>query len=245
MDELFISDLRALLSDLDICAAFLELAYHSSTLHAYEINLINPFAYRRPPEPTGNDTADMQDASARILVLRYCLEAAKDYFETFLTIPASQYQLLASVQWYSLIYATIVVYKLSLGLPKVPEWDIAIARSFAPLDVYLDTCIERMKIACSPSGADFSAYATDRHDLFSLLVPIWESVRATFHELSRLPEEQSAIIGGAAHETRFFDMAISAKRGNGPRLYGGLPQNLGHRCPAYPFWHELSPDSTT
>lgn len=234
----------------NVGTAFIELAYLKASFYIHEMDLINPFADNTQNDPANTTTTDRAQttemdlcphSSLRSDILLRCLQGARDFFETFLTIPASEYCLLSAVQWYGLIYATVIIYKLSVGLKAVPEWDVEIARNLAPLEMYLDTCCERMEVASSTRQTDGEPGNGD--DLFSLMAPIWHNVKQTYGRLKRLPQEESAHDRERVHQTSFpspmrtrSSVTAAADDNDARPRPRPVPKKWEHPCPAYPFW---------
>lgn len=212
------------------------------------MDMINPFADKEQAlfddldfktQNNITDSCSFLIHSPRLEVLVRCLQGAKDFLDSFLTIPATEYCLLSAVQWYALIYATVIVYKLSAGLRSIPEWDVRVAREAAPLETYLETCCQRMEIAAASRNSTTDDEAGG-NDLFSLMGPIWRNVKQTFERLKQLPQEESARDTEKVHETSFSGKSVISKDQNAqPSL---PPKRFEHRCPAYPFWkHQPGP----
>jgi hypothetical protein len=192
------------------------------------MDLINPFsktAHRH--DMTTLSTPASFSSSIRLDVLLICLEATKRFCESFLTISAEEYGQMSFIQWSGLIYATVMLYKLSIGLPQVPEWDVSVARSAISIEEFLETLSTRMH---SVSRADL---ATPKTDLFSMMGPIFENVKRTYDRLKRLPQSQSANDTDTVHATS-FPVA--------PESTASPVKTYQHRCPAFPFWKNQNSD---
>ena len=117
------------------------------------------------------------------------------------------------IQWGSPIFATMVLYKLSIGVASIPEWNPEIARSFVPLETYLETCCQLMSDATSTSASDHGEQGTD---LFSLMASIWTNVKDSYLRLRRMPWEEAVADRGEVHAINFSGMSPS---GNGFSSY--------------------------
>ena len=138
-----------------------------------------------------------------------CLHATNSFFATFLSIPSCEYASLSTVLWFSLIYATVILYKLSIGIRSIPDWDIEIARKVAPILVYLERLdgrmaeVEREMEMTGEGGQEGEGKGQGRKDLFSLMRPIWASVADTYKRLSALSQDDSAWDDAVVHPLTF------------------------------------------
>lgn len=188
-----------------------------------EMDIFNPFVpacKKQNRIPSSEVLAEI--SPVRLNILFACLSAAQSFFSSFLSIPASSYRLLSIVDWSRLIYATVIIYKLSLGSPRIPEWDVQAARTTANLECYLETLCQRMQSISStgpgvPEGAD----------LFSIMKLIFDNVKSTYVRLRDDPryanprEHEDENV----HETSF----PTKKPLHGGRRYPAS------RCPAFPY----------
>ena len=189
------------------------------------MDLVNPFSKKLyEKESATGSTVTPIDTGIRLEVLLLCLESTKQFCERFLAIPASEYPKLCFVQWSALIFATVILYKLSIGVSHLPEWNTEVARSAIDIERYLEVLSARM--GCN--------YATlEKADLFSLMGPILANVKRTYDRLKLLPQSHSASDTNPVHVTDLADTS----RGVGP-----VTETFQHRCPAYPFWSNKSSD---
>jgi hypothetical protein len=207
----------------------IEMACHFAGIHAHEMNLINPFTKKASRAVTAtSSTSESFVSSIRLDVLLVCLDATRRFCEGFLALPAEEYRHMSFIQWSGLIYATVVLYKFSLGLPQVPEWDVSVARSAVNIEMFLETLYTRMH---SVSQSDLANL--EKTDLFSMMGPIFENVKRTYDHLKQLPQSQSANDTNPVHATSFQNASASAAS---PR------KTYQHRCPAFPFWKSQGTD---
>ena len=192
------------------------------------MDLINPFVDKTLSQREVNDkTPDASlNPQVRLQILSLCLNGAKDFFQSFLTIPASEYRSMSMVQWNALIFATMVLYKLSIGMASIPEWNPEVARTSVPLETYLEICCQRMSAATSqriPDGWE------QGQDLFSMMGPIWKNVKDTYLRLRQMSWNEAIADLGKVHATSFPEMSASGQR---------FPSHttVRHRCPAFSFW---------
>lgn len=177
----------------------------------------------------GNDKTSDESLNAHIKleILVLCLNGAKDFFQSFLTIPASEYQSVSMIQWNALIFATMVLYKLSIGMASIPEWNPEVAQSSVPLETYLETCCQRMSAATSYPSV--SEGWEQRQDFFSLMSPIWRNVKDTYLRLRQMSWAEAVADVGKVHATSFPNMSASGE--SSPSR-----TTVHHRCPAFSFW---------
>ena len=222
---------------------FTKSAFNFAQLHAYELDMVNPLAKRnlnstRGPSETGPSHFK---ASTRLEVLLLCFEAAKNFCETFLTLPESEYRQISFIQWTNLICATVTVYRLSVGLLSISEWDVRFARHSFDLDHFFTSLVKRVnrvilddesqkpttKIATTPLPPDQQSASPTR--LFTMLPSIYENVQQTWDRLKQLPQDESAKDTAQVHQTEFPPPAVVNKK-------------TSRRCPAHSFWEGQSHD---
>jgi hypothetical protein len=207
----------------------IEMACHFAGIHAHEMKLINPFTKKVSHAVTAiSSTSEPFISSIRLDVLLVCLDATKRFCEGFLAVPAEEYRHMSFIQWSGLIYATVVLYKFSLGLPQVPEWDVSVARSAVNIEMFLETLYTRMHSVSQSDSANL-----EKTDLFSMMGPIFENVKRTYDRLKQLPQSQSANDTNLVHATSFQNASASA---------ASPLKNYQHRCPAFPFWKSQDTD---
>ena len=204
-------------------SAIIEMACQLSAMHVHEMDMINPFSKKtQASESTSVSTAGSFSYSIRLDILLLCLEATERFCAGFLDLPAETYCQMSFIQWSALIYATVVLYKLSVGLAQVPEWDVSVARSAISLEMFLETVYTRMH---SISRSD--AVSLEKTDLFSMMGAIFENVKKTYDRLKELPQSESATDTRPVHATSFPKASPS----------GASPlKRYQHRCPAFPYW---------
>jgi hypothetical protein len=211
------------------CSPIIEMACHFAGIHAHEMNLINPFTKKMSGAvATTSSTSESFVSSIRLDVLLVCLDATTRFCEGFLALPAGEYRHMSFIQWSGLIYATVVLYKFSLGLPQIPEWDVGVARSAINIEAFLETLYARMHSVSPPDSANL-----EKADLFSMMGPIFENVKRTYDRLKQLPQSQSANDTNPVHATSFQNASASA---------ASPLKTYQHRCPAFPFWKSQDTD---
>lgn len=148
-----------------------------------------------------------------ISTLIKCVSSTKEYLDLFLAIPAAEHDILPFSAWYQVILTVFVLYRLSVGLPEVPEWNVKIAQQIVDLQEYSDTLLHHLQ-AIEPSP--------DREiptkSLFSRLPEIIGSVKSSY-ELAKENIAQVHDSRHAHHELKGSNNTASAVQGL-------------HRCPA-------------
>ncbi|KFY07873.1 hypothetical protein V492_06757 [Pseudogymnoascus sp. VKM F-4246] len=194
----------------------LSLASHLSALHVYEMGILSKNMVNKEKLDGENATS----MSTRLDVMMACLDSARSYVETFLSFSLSEYPKLAVPQWWGLIGSIYILYVLSIGTPQLPLWDVCIARDKVKLEIYLDLLCYRMQ---SITGSTMEAPAG--RDLFSLMGPIFENVKASYERLKKLPQTASSVDEEPVHGTSFGGEARPCNK----RVKPG-------RCPVLPYW---------
>jgi hypothetical protein len=210
-------------------SGIIEMAGHFAGIHVHEMDLINPFSkMAHGYESRTLSASGSFISSIRLDVLLACLEAIKRFCEGFLALPAEEYRLMSFIQWSGLIYATVVLYKLSIGLPQVPEWDVRVARNAISIEVLLETLCSRMYSVPQSTPATL-----EKADFFSMMGPIFENVKRTYDRLKQLPQSQSANDTNPVHATSFQMASVNV---------ASPLKTYQHRCPAFPFWKSQGSD---
>lgn len=239
-----IQDLRNGLTPAASKSTAVELAIHFAAVHTNEQDLLSPFtsisrmmATGAPMDPMSNSI----DCPSRIDILVDCLQAAVEYLDFFLTIPLSSYSLLSTSQWSALIYSIVVMYRLSIGTPRVPLWDVQVARSTVKLERYLEILCDRMQHVSQERLR--AIVETSKRDLYSVMGLIFQNVRNTYERLRRLPQEKSSTDEAIVHATSFpsqvMDEAPLPQPRSGPVFQQEQPRpGYQNRCPALQFWNK-------
>jgi len=209
-------------------STIIQMASQFASIHVHQMDLINPFAKKADGvESKMASKPGSFSSSIRLDILLVCLDATKRLCEGFVALPTEEYRHISFGQWSAVIYATVVLYKFSIGLPQVPEWDVSVARNALSIEMFLRTLYSRMY---SISGSD--PVHVGKKDLFSMMGPIYENVKQTYDRLKQLPQSESAKDTNPVHATCFSDtVSIAAPI-----------QTFQHRCPAFPFWKSQSSD---
>ncbi|KAH8803339.1 hypothetical protein F5884DRAFT_847183 [Xylogone sp. PMI_703] len=157
----------------------IETRYYAANINIYEMGLVHRFETLRPLARNKDEKGHAAPPPHPTLIMNLikCVDSVKKYLDCFLTIPTSEYHRLPLEEWFRVIMACFVLYKLSLGLSEVPGWNVHIARETADLEDYLSLLLNRLKLT-QPTQIPLSATCTD--DLFSIFPIILENVKDSY-----------------------------------------------------------------
>ncbi|KAA8644964.1 Zn(II)2Cys6 transcription factor domain-containing protein [Aspergillus tanneri] len=148
--------------------------YHAVKIRIHEMGLVYQYGQRRPLFSRGSKDSEMPSAPPMVIDnLVKCVSSTKEYLDNFLAIPTKEYSVLPIAIWYQVILALFVLYRLSVGLSEVPEWNTDIAQVTVDLEVYLTLLTSRLK-SIQPDGLSQSSC------LFAMFPKIMESVKASY-----------------------------------------------------------------
>lgn len=163
-----------------------------------------------------------------------CIDAVKDYLDRFLDTNATDHQTsnlsrLLFEDWYRLIFAFFVAYKLSIKVVELPSWDTQYARSTFNLEAYLTTFSDKLRRMQSQSElvGDWSQGI----DLFSVFPDILESAKVSFVMARDWPQ--------SIPEELHVHIDVHRKRPSYVQdgHLGGSTNETGlGKCPATSFW---------
>lgn len=240
-----IQDLHDSLTPTAAASPAVQLAIHFASVHAHEQDLLSPWALMKRLPPTGpslKPTPNPINCPSRMDLLLTCLQSATSFIDLFLTLPLSTYPHLSTTPWSSLIYSLVIIYRLSIGTPRIPLWDVHLARDTVRLERYFETLCERIQ---QVTGERLHAIAdTNKRDLYSVMGLVMQNVRNTYERLRHLPQALSAVDGGEVHATNFPDEVVEGlskskqpQPRQGPIFDQELPKpGYQSRCPAMQFW---------
>lgn len=112
--------------------------------HAYTEMLLHSVALRPLPPSAPPPSAD----STYVTELLSTLEAAKQFFDTLLSFPATEYHLISFSEWMRLPSAMMTVVKLCIPTDAhaLVGWDIKAAQNLVRLEICLEALCYRFKI---------------------------------------------------------------------------------------------------
>ena len=239
-----IADLKSTLTVTAASSTVVQLALNFALAYTYEQDLISPFISTGRLKASGHTIDPMSnpiDSPSRINILIDCLAASVKCFDLFLAIPAGSYRFLSTSQWSALTFSIAIAYRLSIGTPRIPMWDVQMARETVKLEHYLAVLCERVQ---DETRNRFKAIIDTQQsrDLYSLTGLILQNVKNTYERLRRLPQAQSAADQETVHATSFPDAVIDLQDLPAPRpgpiFEQGQQPRSGYqsRCPALQFW---------
>ncbi|KAJ5500831.1 hypothetical protein N7463_008081 [Penicillium fimorum] len=183
----------------------MDLACEVAVMHVYEMNIVNICAPKMQ-QKTGpfRHSANSSSASQiRLEVLFLCLKSAGRVAQNFLSIPESEYGSLSYIQWSGIIYAITLIYRLTVGIPQHPDWDVRVARTTVDFGFILDALCSRFN-SVSLRGR----VVLENGDLFSMMGPIFGNIKQTYDRLKQLPQNDSADDSSPVHATSFLPSAL-------------------------------------
>lgn len=110
------------------------------------MGLVYCYGRRRPPFQNEHQDSTISSATPKVINnLMKCVTFAKEYLDYFITLPNANLNILPFSVWYQIIFTLFVMYRLCVGLPEVPEWNVEIAQHTVDLQHYLDSLLCHMK----------------------------------------------------------------------------------------------------
>jgi hypothetical protein len=88
----------------------------------------------------------MASEQALTMNLVGCVDAIKAYLDTFLAADPSTHLHLPFEEWFRLIMAFFILYKLSAGSRDIQGWDVSLCRETIDIETYLGQAIEHMRV---------------------------------------------------------------------------------------------------
>jgi hypothetical protein len=178
----------------------MNLACEVASMHVYEMDLVNICApkKRQTTNPCKHLTSSSFTSQIRLEVLFLGLKSAGQLAQNFLSIPISEYGSLSYIQWSSIIYAITIIYRLTVGIPQLRDWDVRVARRTIDFECVLDAFCSRFN-SVSLCGRDL----LENRDLFSMMGSIFENIKQTYDRVKQLPQNDSADDNSPVHATSF------------------------------------------
>ncbi|KAJ5853350.1 hypothetical protein N7534_005893 [Penicillium rubens] len=194
----------------------MSLACEVAVMHVYEMDLVNvsPTKMRQRVDSLKDPPTSSFTSQSRLEVLFLCLKSAGQLAQNFLSIPTSEYGSLSYTEWSGITYAIFVIYRLTVGIPQLRDWDVRVARTTVDFDCVLDAFCNRFN---SISLGDEAIL--ENGDLFSVMGSIFENIKQSYDRLKLLPQKDSADDTSPVHATSFL-----------PSTFGHPHQ---HPCPTF------------
>ncbi|RAH70425.1 fungal specific transcription factor domain-containing protein [Aspergillus aculeatinus CBS 121060] len=188
--------------------------YYAVKIRIEEMGLVYCYGQRRPPSRMAQRELTILAAHPMVIShLTDCVSSAKDYLDIFCALPAAAQCRLPFTTWYQVVLAVFVLYRLSVGLPEVPQWNVDIARQTVDLQECTDQLLSHLQ-----GFAPLSDRQIPTTSLFSRMPEIMQSVRTSY----ALAKENGAPVRDSRHA--HHDLAsVNRTASSTPGL---------HRCPA-------------
>ena len=188
--------------------------YFAAKIRIQEMGLVYCYGQRRPPSPRAQEDSTTFSAHPMVISnLIKCVSSTKEYLDSFFALPAEEQNSLPFSTWCQVVLTVFVLYRLSVGLPEVPQWNVEIAQQTVDLQEYIDTLLSHFQ-AIEP--------LPDRQiptkSLFSRMPEIMGSVKTSY----ALAKENLAQV----HDSRHAHHDLKASNNTVPSVQGL------HRCPA-------------
>lgn len=150
--------------------------YYAVKIRIEEMGLVYCYGQRRPPSPKEQEDHTMLSAPPMVVGnLIKCLSSTREYLDYFFTLPIADLSSLPFSAWYQVILTVFVLYRLSVGLPELPEWDVEIAQHTVDLGYYLDTLLSHLQTIKPSEDRQIPT-----ESLFSRLPEIIGSVKSSY-----------------------------------------------------------------
>lgn len=149
------------------------------------MGLVYCYGQRRPPSSKTQEDSTILSAHPMVINnLINCVSSTKSFLDFFCALPAAEHRTLPLSAWYQVIFTIFVLYRLSVGLPEVPQWDAEIAQQVVDLRFYIDAILSHLK-AIEP----LPERQIPTRSLFTRLPEIIRSVRTSYALAKENPGE--------------------------------------------------------
>ncbi|PCH07273.1 Transcription factor [Penicillium occitanis (nom. inval.)] len=191
-------------------------AYHTVKIRIQEMGLVYRYGPRNPPVPKAQEDSTLLSVPPMVISnLIKCVISTKESLDSFLAIPITMHGSLSFATWYQVILTIFVLYRLSVGLPEAPEWNVEIAQQTVDLQAYFDTLLSYLQVMKPSPDRPLPTKS-----LYSRLPEVMESVRTSYAVARGNLAEVRDTSRNAHHELKALNNAASS---SGQRL---------RRCPA-------------
>ncbi|GAD95625.1 conserved hypothetical protein [Paecilomyces variotii No. 5] len=151
-------------------------SYYSVKIRIEEMNLVYRYGQRQPPSPKAQEDSTMLSAPPMVISnLTKCVRSTKEYLDSFFAIPAAEHNNLPFSAWCQVIFTLFVLYRLSVKLPEVPEWNVEISQQTVDLQEYLDTLLSHLHVTQPSPDRQIPTKS-----LFSRLPEVLGSVKTSY-----------------------------------------------------------------
>ena len=140
------------------------------------MGLVYRYGQRAPPFPKAQEDCTLLSVPPMVINnLIKCVSSTKESLDSFLAIPVTKHSNLPFSTWYHVILTVFVLYRLCVGLPEVPEWNVEIAQQTVDLQAYFDTLLSYLQLMKPSPDRQIPTKS-----LFSRLPEVMESVRTSY-----------------------------------------------------------------
>ncbi|OGE56023.1 hypothetical protein PENARI_c003G06539 [Penicillium arizonense] len=182
--------------------------YYAAKIRIQEMGLVYCYGQRRPPSPKAQEEFTILSAHPMVISnLIKCVSSTKEYLDSFFALPATEQNSLPYSAWCQVVLTVFVLYRLSVGLPEVPQWDVEIAQQTVDLQEYIDKLLSHLQVIKPLPDRQIPTKS-----LFSRLPEIMGSVRASY-VLAKEDLAQARDSLHAHHELNGFNNTASSVQG--------------------------------
>lgn len=176
-------------------------------MHVFEMGIVMMATVKmRQMAGYAEPTISPSKSQVHLEVLFLCLKSAGNFAGTLLTIPPHELTNISYIQWSGLIYAITIIYRLTVGIPHLPDWDVRVARKTIDLEAILigHSCRFGHYSVCTQKipGDEY---------LFSMMSPIIEDVLMSYERLRQLPQKDSADDTRQVHATSYLSSSLGSQ----------------------------------
>jgi hypothetical protein len=151
-------------------------------MHLHELDILNPISVSNQSRSGSSENiASAAQQIAHVEILSIAIAFNKSCLESFLKIPSAEYHNISFIEWQRFTTSVVCLYRLSLGLPNVPAWNVHAARDIAKLEYYLEAAYIKTEIIDSIDSS-----VSETAVLFSMLRPILKNTLSTYLCLKEL-----------------------------------------------------------
>jgi hypothetical protein len=176
------------------------------------------YRIRPKPPPPQALLHSSPDNSKILSCLVKCVESSKEYLDMFLDISTSDYYSLPIFEWFRIVFATFLIYRMSIGIVAISEWSPLLARETIDLEEYLSV-IENRVASVETRLPSNSSHSDSLFLMFSKLI---NSVKSSFVFARSQPDPPELMKRAGPH----FE-ALNNPSG------GCIPQQYRPGCPAF------------
>ncbi|KAJ6075895.1 hypothetical protein N7499_007876 [Penicillium canescens] len=121
--------------------------YYAVKIRIQEMGLVYCYGQRRPPSPKAQESSTILSTHPMVISnLIKCVSSTKEYLDSFFALPAAEQNTLPYSAWCQVVMTVFVLYRLSVGLPEVPQWNVEIAQQTVDLQEYIDTLLSHLHV---------------------------------------------------------------------------------------------------